>query len=48
LTGFEDFLQKIEQMGLTHLIVQKKYHKQKSASESKTEKKDSTNWWFLD
>ncbi len=50
LLGFEDFLQKIEEMGLSHLILQKKFTKRSKylKSESKMEKKDSTNWWFLD
>ncbi len=50
LIGFEDFVQKIDDMGLTHLILPK-YHRRKKMSGSKPiekTEKSSTNWWFLD
>ena len=47
-TRFEDFVQKINCMGLNHLIFQKP--KPYQCSKSKTDLKpteNATNWWYL-
>ena len=57
LIGFDDFIQKISDMGLLHLVYKKevKYHVQQNErnldeSLRKVIKKDQSdiNWWFLD
>ena len=52
LFGFEDFVEKINCMGLNHLIYQKpKFYNCPKQSEKvevlQTTKDDKTNWWFL-
>jgi hypothetical protein len=52
LPGFQDFVQKIIDMGLSDLIYKKETNyyltkKTKPKEESSAEKK-SINWWFLD
>jgi hypothetical protein len=50
LKGFEDFYNKIESMGLEHLITTKPKQKAKSnlSSLSNNSSNSSQNWWFLD
>jgi hypothetical protein len=53
LMGFDDFVEKINCMGLNHLIYQKPkfYNCSKSSAKKNvptTKTNDETNWWFLD
>ncbi len=45
LAGFDDFIKKIHEMGLDHLIVKKFTALQRVKN---TSNKPSVNWWFLD
>lgn len=47
LVGFEDFVQKINCMGLNRLIYEKPKFYNCPKSSEKNSSKDSTNWWFL-
>ena len=46
LPGFDDFVEKIIDMGLGHLIVKKK-GRTANVSSIKSKTENSTNWWFL-
>ena len=45
LKGFDDFIGKITEMGLSHLIVKKAILPQKNLVKMKESK---SNWWYLD
>jgi hypothetical protein len=47
LNGFEDFLKKINEMGLTHLIVSKHSQRSNNLNSSLPSTSKSQNWWFL-
>ena len=48
LHGFEDFVQKIDQMGLGHLIVKGNQTKNpKSSLSSSGEGSSRVNWWYI-
>jgi hypothetical protein len=47
LNGFEDFSQKIIEMGLSDLIY-KRPQLYQSPNIDKKDSKDNINWWFLD
>ena len=47
LTGFEDFVEKINAMGLDHLILKRNSHA-KSLNLTKTQQtKPDSNWWYI-
>ena len=49
LQGFEDFIQKIQEMGLSHLIHSASTSLKKPKEKEKVPKLEtSKNWWFLD
>lgn len=49
LAAFDDFVTKIDEMGLSHLIVKRINSKLQPNLKSKTEESvKSPNWWFLD
>ena len=50
LNGFQDFVQKIIDMGLSDLIFQKEinYQIEKSVKDSKGSNHSELNWWFID
>ena len=50
LPGFQDFIEKIDEMGLSHLIrISSKASKAfAKSSNTSTDLPSSTNWWFLD
>ena len=49
LQGFDDFIEKIESMGLTHLVqVKTKIISGSNATTTTTSKSNSQNWWYLD
>ena len=49
LTGFQDFLNKIDEMGLIHLTVKQTKPKMfQPKVEPKVEVSSTPNWWFLD
>ena len=47
LTGFEDFVEKIDQMGLSHLIVKSISKPVNLKAKTETETSSSKNFWFL-
>jgi hypothetical protein len=46
LIGFEDFVAKLQVMGLSHLIVAKQNSFKKQRDQNQTS--SNINWWFLD
>ena len=51
LQGFDDFIDKITQLGLSHLIVKKStsiLSAKSSTHLTKMNKNESKNWWYLD
>ena len=51
LNGFDDFVEKIEEMGLSDLIVKKDHYlasiRKEKVSTPTVAKDDSTDWWYL-
>ena len=49
--GFDDFVEKIEEMGLSDLIVKKDHYlasiRKEKVSTPTVAKDDSTDWWYL-